>query len=165
MRILLSIFSRCISALVTVLALLLMSGCSDSDVTSSSRYNFSSFSGTEWKTKAKIAVAKIKQGGPAEIYLIALESFDANHPQYRPIAGCTVISVLPVGSRIRIEHLMKNNVDWGGVRVTATVKDSPVPQKTIYVEEALLAKNRFLYDAMTSPSTNWGVNPDIFDKL
>jgi hypothetical protein len=100
------------SVLVAMIALL-SSGCSDSDVTSSPRYNFSSFSGTEWKTKVGVAVAKIKQGGPGQIYLIPPDSFDTNDAHYRPIAGCTVISVLPIGSRIRIEHLMQDNVGVG----------------------------------------------------
>jgi hypothetical protein len=99
--------------------LLLLIGCRDSDVTSSPDYNFSSFSGTEWKTRVKVAVADIR----GEIYLIAPDSFDPTDAHYRPIASCTVMSVLPVGSRIRIERLMKNNGDWGGVRVTAVVED------------------------------------------
>ena len=139
--------------------LLLLSGCRDSDVTSSPDYNFLSFSGTEWKTKVKVAVADIR----GEIYLIAPDSFDPTDVHYRPIAGCTVKSVLPIGSRIRIERLMKDNGDWGGVLVTATLDDSPVSQRTIYVERELLAKNVFIW-AGWSYSTNWDINTNILEK-
>jgi hypothetical protein len=135
--------------------LLLLSGCRDSDVTSSPNYNFSLFSGTEWKTKVKVAVADTGEG----ICLIA----DPTDAHYRPIADCTVMSVLPVGSRIRIERLMKDNGDWGGVRVTATLEDTPFSQKTVYVERQLLATNVFIWTGW-SFSTNWGVNTNILEK-
>ena len=135
--------------------LLLLSGCRDSDVTSSPDYNFSSFSGTEWKTRVKVAVADTGEG----IYLIA----DPTDAHYRPIADCTVMSVLPAGSRIRIERLMKDNGDWGGVRVTATLEDTPFSQKTVYVERQLLATNVFIWTGW-SFSTNWGVNTNILEK-
>jgi hypothetical protein len=150
-----------ISALVLITVLPLLSGCSDSDVTSSYPYNFSSFSGTEWKTKVKVALAEIDGTG---LYLIAPDSFDPTDPHYRPIAGCKLISVQPVGSRIRIASLMKDNGDWGGVQVTATLEDGSTSPRTVYVERELLAKNCFLYDWVTSPSTNWDVNTNIFEK-
>jgi hypothetical protein len=71
------------SALVLMTVLPLLGGCSDSDVTSSYPYNFSSFSGTEWKTRVKVAVAQIHGSG---FYLIAPDSFDPTDPHYRPIA-------------------------------------------------------------------------------
>jgi hypothetical protein len=139
--------------------LFLLGGCRDSDVTSSPDYNFSSFSGTEWKTRVKVAVADTSGG----IYLIAPESFDPTDAHYRPMADCTVMSVLPVGSRIRIERLMKDNGDWGGVLVSATLEDTPFSQKTVYVERQLLAKNVFIWTGW-SYSTNWGVNTNILEK-
>lgn len=75
-----------------------------------------------------------------------------------------MLSVLPVGSRIRIEHLMKDNGDWGGVQVTATLEDGPNLQSTVYVERELLAKNVFIWTGW-SYSTNWGVNTNILEKL
>jgi hypothetical protein len=148
--------------LVATIAML-MSGCRDSDETSSPRYNFSSFSGTVWKTKLQIAVAKIERGS-TKICLIPPDAFDTNNAHYRPILGCTVMSVLSVGSRIRIERLVKDNVDWGGVRVTASLIESPVERGAIYVEPELLEKNCYLYDKATSQSTNWGMSPDLFEK-
>ena len=146
--------------LLLMAILTLVRSCSDSDITSSDRYNFSSFSGTEWKTKLKVAVAEID----GIVYLIAPDSFDPTNAHYRPVAGCKLISVEPVGSRIRIARLMKDNGDWGGVRVTATLEDGSASPRTIYVERTLLAKNCFLYDWVTSPSTNWDVNTNIFEK-
>jgi hypothetical protein len=156
-----SVYWWFISVLVLMTVFPLLSGCSDSDVTSSYLYNFSSFSGTEWKTKIKVAVAEIDGRG---LFLIAPDSFDPTDTHYRPIAGCKLISVEPVGSRIRIARLMKDNGDWGGVRVTATLEDGSASPRTVYVERELLARNRFLYDGVTSPSTNWDVNTNIFEK-
>jgi len=159
MRMSFSIFS-----ILVAMAALLSSGCSDSDVTSSSQYNFSSFSGTEWKTKVKIAVAEIKQGS-TQIWLIPPDSFDTNNVHYNPIPQCTVMSVLPAGSRIRIARLMQDNGDWGGVRVTAVVEDSSASHGTIYVEPGLLLNNSYLSYGGRSSSTNWIMKPDFFEKL
>jgi hypothetical protein len=156
--------SPSIFLVLTAMISMLTSGCRDSDETLSPRYNFSSFSGTEWKTKVKIAVAEIKQGSTM-ISLIPPDSFDTNNPDYNPIAGCTVISVLPVGSRIRIARLMQDNVDWGGVRVTAVVEDSSVSHGTIHVEPGLLLNNSYLSYGGPSSSTNWIMKPDFFEKL
>lgn len=133
--------------------LLLLSGCRDSDVTSSPNYNFSSFSGTEWKTKVKVAVADIE----GKTCLIAPISFDQKDPHYTPAGRCKVIAVLPVGSRIRIGRLMKDNTGWGGVRVTATLEDGSFSQRTVYVAPQLLAENVFY-------SHSWGVDTNMLEK-
>lgn len=156
--------SSSIFFVLAALIAMLSSGCRDSDETLSPRYNFSSFSGTEWKTKVGIAVAEIKQG-KTMVCLIPPDSFDTNNPDYRPIAGCTVLSVLPVGSRIRIARLMQDNVDWGGVRVTAVVEDSSVSHWTVYLDPGLLLNNSYLSYGGSSSSTNWIMKPVFFEKL
>jgi hypothetical protein len=70
-----------------------------------------------------------------------------------------LIDVLPVGTRLRIERLMQDNGNWGGVRVTASLEDG----KVVYLDEDLLAKNRFLCPG-ESDSKDWGVDPDMLEK-
>lgn len=87
----------------------------DTDVTTLQEYNFISFSGTNWKTKAKTALAEIKTySGERIITLLVPESFDPNHPKYRPPAHLIkVITELPIGTHLRIERLLKDNGNWG----------------------------------------------------
>jgi hypothetical protein len=97
----------------------------DTDVTSSPEYNFRSFAGTVWKTKVKVALADLKAyTGEHHITLLTPENFDPAHPRYRPPPYMEkVIAVLPIGTHLRIERLMKDNGNWGGVRVTALLED------------------------------------------
>jgi hypothetical protein len=140
-----------------------MAGCrqpSDTDVSSSSRYNFSSFSNTVWKTKVKVALADLKQyTGRHALTLVAPQAFDSTHPEYNPPRNIRVTAVLPVGTPLRIGRLVKDNGNWGGVRVTVILEDG----KEVNIDRMLLAKNQFLYDKETSPSTNWGVAPDTLE--
>jgi hypothetical protein len=152
---------------ITIMAMasVFLNGCQrpDTDVTSSPEYNFSSFAGTVWKTKVKVAVEDVKQGGLHQTWLFTPDTFDPTDPKYRPVAGGTVVSVLPIGTRLRIERLMKDNGNWGGVRVIATLEDGTHSQKTIYVDPELLAKNRYVWNGWSS-STNWDGDPDILEK-
>ena len=80
----------------------------DTDVTSSAEYNFSSFAGTVWKTKVKVAVADLKGTEPTpKTYLLEPKAFDPNHPEYTPPpAGMNIIKELPPGTHLRIEQLL-----------------------------------------------------------
>jgi hypothetical protein len=136
----------------------------DTDVTGDPYYNFSSFAGTVWKTKVKVAVAELERySGVHDIKLLAPDSFDPEHPRYDPPKNLQLNSVLAAGTRIRIERLMRDQGVWGGVQVVATVEDSTNFQKNVYLDPMLLAKNRFVW-AGSSMSTNWGVNPDMLEK-
>lgn len=149
-------------------ATFLFMGCGrppDSDVTSSSEYNFSSFAGTVWKTKVKLALVDTKNyKNEWAIGIFPPEVFDPTDPKYTPIAGMRIVSVLPVGTGLRIERLMQNNGNWGGVWVEAVLHDGTNFQKNIYVSPKLLAKNRFVWIGWSS-STNWGVNPDMLEAV
>ena len=74
-----------------------------------------------------------------------------------------LIAVLPVGTVIRIERLMHDNGAWGGVQVTASVKDETNAQRTVFLDELLLANNKHINLGPTT-STNWGVNPEMLEK-
>ncbi len=136
----------------------------NTDVTSSPEYNFSPFAGTVWKTKVKVGLADIKSyKGEHEITLLAPNGFDPTHPEYRPPENMQMVAVLPVGTRLRIERLMKDNGSWGGLLVTAVLEDGSYSQQTVYLSNYLLGKNRFLWQGDTD-STDWDVNPDMLEK-
>src|SRR5712692_10881287 len=134
----------------------------DTDVTSSAQFNFKSFAGTVWKTKVKMALADVKRyTNEHAIDLLPPEGFDPSHPKYSPPPHMEkLIAELPVGTRLRIERLMKDNGNWGGVRVAAVLQDGSYFQKTVYLDECLLAKNRFLWPG-EADSKEWGVDPDM----
>jgi hypothetical protein len=140
----------------------------DTDVTSSPEYNFKSFAGTFWKTKVKTALGDIKAyTGVHLVVLLPPDAFDPTHPEYRPPPYLEkVIAVLPVGTRLRIDRLMKDNGTAGLIRVTASLEDEATASlehgKDVYVDRTLLAKNRFL--RTSESSKEWGVDPDILEK-
>jgi hypothetical protein len=137
----------------------------DTDVTSSPWYNFSSFSGTVWKTKVKTAIAEGKRyTGAPETSLVAPRRFDTADPNYRRPNDTRIITVLPVGIRVRIERLMKDNGAWGGVNVTATVEDGTNAPRIVFLDGAMLASNQYLGTEVTK-STNWGVNPEMLEAV
>lgn len=136
----------------------------DTDVTSSAEYNFSKFSGTVWKTKVKIALADLKQyTGKHDLNLLVPMHFDPTHPEYTPPHDMQIIAVLPAGTRLRIQRLMKDNGEWGGIRVAAELVDGTDSQKTVYLDKMLLAKNRFVRTGW-SDSKDWGVDSDMLEK-
>jgi hypothetical protein len=152
--------------LVSVILCFFLSGCSrpDTDVTSSPEYNFAKLSGTVWKTKVKTALVSVKQLAPyTDLSLLAPKHFDPTHPEYTPGAHAEIIAVFPPGTRLRIERLMKSNGNWSGVWVAAVLEDGPYSQKTLDLDNLLLAKNRFIWPGW-SDSKEWGVNPDLLEK-
>ena len=139
---------------------------SGTDVSSDAYYNFSSFAGTVWETKVKLALIDIKRYSNEHVLgLFPPEVFDPTHPRYSPIKDMKMNSVLPIGTRLRIEKLIHDSGVWGGVWVTATLKNDTNSIKKIFfdVDPTLLAKNQFIW-AGSSTSTNWGVNPDMLEK-
>lgn len=129
----------------------------DTDISSSPRYNFSSFTNTLWKTKVKVALADMKlYTGRHALTLVGPRAFDKTRPDYYPPDNTQIVAVLPAGTRLRIGHLMEDNGSWGGVRVTALLDDG----REVNVSELLLAQNKFFH---TSSSTNWGVNPETLE--
>jgi hypothetical protein len=74
-----------------------------------------------------------------------------------------VITVLPAGTRLRIERLMKDNGASGAVQVTATVEGGTHAQRTVFLDNALLAHNQYLQNDLKA--TNWGVNPEMLEAV
>jgi hypothetical protein len=141
----------------------------DTDVTFAPEYNFQSFSGTVWKTKGKVALGVIKSyTGEHRIYLLSPQQFDPTHPQLTTPPGLeTVITVLPAGTRLRIERLMKDNGMARFLMVTVSLEDGVTaaiePGKVVYLIADFVAKNRFIW-AGESDSKEWGVDPDLLEK-
>jgi hypothetical protein len=149
-------------AIVSAITLLILEGCGkppDTDVTSSAQYGFAPFAGTVWKTKVKLAVAELQH----DTYLLPPKAFDAKHPSYTPPSSLKTYTEVPVGAVVQVDRLMKDNGNWGGLRVTATVDDGAHPKRTVYLEESLLVKNGCLVPGDSSSKT-WDVAPDFLGK-
>jgi hypothetical protein len=133
------------------------------DVTSLPGYNFSSFAHTVWKTKIKLALVDVKRyTGKHELALVSSSGFDSMDPKYRPLPYSQTIAILPVGTRLSIERLMKDN-RIGDLNVVVRLETEAHSGRTIYILPELLEKNRFIWEGKSS-STNWGVNPDMLER-
>jgi len=144
---------------VLFLSACIVSACADSDETKSPAYGFSTIAGTTWRTKTKVAVVESgrKKG------LCPPMMFDPTVPGYTPNPGQKILAVLPVGTHVTIEHLIKDNGDWGGVWVTATVDTGPYAGKNLELIERYFAPNSYLRPGQGFPKT-WTVNPDLLEK-
>ena len=133
----------------------------DTDVTLSPEYNFKAFAGTVWKTKVKVGLVEVKlYTGRHVTYLLRPGGYDPTDPRYMPPAGMQkIIAILPVGTHLQIERLMKDNGIGDLLFVTASLEDG----KVVYLDDYLLARNRFTFPG-SSDSKNWGVDPDLLEK-
>lgn len=137
----------------------------DTDVTSMPKYNFLSFASTVWKTKVKTALIKIKlYTGKDVVCLSPPDVFDAADPHYAPIPNARVTSMLPVGTHVHIERLLRDNGIGSQLWVIATVESGTNSQNNIYIGRHFLANNEFKPTGPTS-STNWDVNPDMLEPV
>lgn len=156
--------TKTIAILLLAMALSI-TGCRrppDTDVSASPYYNFSSFTNTVWKTKGKVALTDTKQyTGRHALTLFPSKIFDPTQPGYNSVdlVNIRLIAELPVGTRVRIGRLMEDNGNWGGVRVKGVLDDG----REVVIDDMLLSKNKFLNTTLTSPSTNWGVAPDMLE--
>lgn len=134
----------------------------DTDVTSSPQYNFSSFTGTVWKAKVKVALSDGKRyTGVRSIDLIPPKYFDPTHPDYTSTPGSQIITVLPVGTRVRIGRLMKDNGAWGGLLMTGELENVTNLHSTVYISKPLWGNNK---SSAPSPSTHWELDGEIMEK-
>ena len=140
-------------------------GCrpTEKDVTHSARYpGFSSFAGTVWKTRVKVALADEKiYTGAHHLTLLAPASFDPAASAYRPPIDTHVVTVLPANTRLRIRRLICDRGEGSLLWVTASLKSGKYRGKMVYVERSLLRRNIFLHDGM---SRRWGVNPKYLES-
>ena len=156
--------------LLTLLAMacLFLNGCGqppDSDVTKNPRYFFSSFSDTLWRTKDKTALVKVKlYTGKQVTAYIPREAFDPTDPQYRPIPGMQLVSVVPPGAIVRIDRLLQDNGIGSPVYVIASLENETNSQTTnLYLDAEFLANNSFF----GGPATlhRWGVNSNLLEAV
>jgi hypothetical protein len=148
----------------TVVAMGFLVGCQrpDKDVSSSPRYNFSTFAHSVWKTTVKVAICDVEQYSGRHVRTIfGPESYDAANPKFDPTHNIRAISVLPVGTHLRIGRLMEDQGSWGGVRVTAILGDG----QEVNIDRTLLERNQFLFSQATSISTNWSGNLDVLEPV
>jgi hypothetical protein len=167
-----------LTAMINILALLL-SGCSrapeqgvkslfqpspDKDISASPALNFSSFAGTVWKTKTKVAIADLKRyTGVRQASLLPPDSFDPADPKYGQIPDMKMIAVLPPGTRLRITRLLQDQGAWGGVQVEVVLLDGTNAEKVLYLEPSFLAGNA--WNRGPNSNTNWNANPEMLEKV
>jgi hypothetical protein len=145
---------------------ILLNGCGpppDTDITSSPEYNFSSFAGTTWRTKVKTAFMDIQlYTGNHVVCLFPPDTSDPNDPNYRPVPGEKMVSVLPIGTRVQFEKLMKDNGIGSQLWLIAAVENGTNVQTNVYVAKDFLENNEILSIGPSS-STNWEVNPKMLE--
>ena len=136
----------------------------DKDVTTAPQFNFSPFVGTVWKTKVKTAVAEVKRyTGATDISLLAPMRFDPTNPDYTPIRDMKIIAEMPVGTNVRITRLMQDQGAAGTVEVEAIVQNGTNAERTVYVDQALLAPPAWTRGP--GAKTTWAVNPEMLEKV
>jgi hypothetical protein len=138
---------------------------SDSDVTTSPNYNFSSFAGTVCKTKTRTAIAEFKNyKRKLSLDLLPPQFFDTNDPKYTLVYPTRLVAFLPVGTRIRIDHLMEDNGARGGVNVFGIVLDGTNAQTQVLLGRDFFGPNVFLHIGQSS-SITWDVNTNWLERL
>ena len=138
---------RCSSLIV---AALLFSGCSGKkDVTNDPRYDFSDVIGT-WKTKSPLWLKDSPETTlePGGLYLDTTAR-DNNDP---------ILTMVPAGTQIRIEHLMN---DWTFNRDVLYAAGSLVSGP--HAGKAIRLDKRLFSDRQTSVS-KWKVAPEKLEK-
>ena len=134
----------------------------DKDVTLSPEYNFSSFAGTTWKTKVKVAIAESERyTGAPETKLLVPQRFDSTHPSYIPTDHMKIVSILPVSSVLRIERLLKDQGAWGGIQVEAVLLDGTNVGKVVFLDGFFLVGNR--WSRGPASNTSWDADPEMLE--
>jgi hypothetical protein len=137
---------------------------SDKDVTASPDLNFSSFAGTVWKTKTKVAIADLKRyTGARQASLLPPDSFDPTDPKYfGKIPDMKMIAVLPPGVRLRITRLLQDQGAWGGLLVEAVLLDGTNAQQVLYMDPSFFAGNAWTRGP--NSNTNWTGDAALLEK-
>ncbi len=132
----------------------------DTDVSADPKYNFSSFTGTVWRTRVTMAVADLRRyTGAQDITILAPMHFDPTHSEYIPPSDMQgIISVLPAGTHLRVETLMRDNGAGSILLVTGTLLGETNSQGKAFLDGSLFTRNRWIGFV---DSTNWSMNPDL----
>jgi hypothetical protein len=153
--------------LLLAIASLFLNGCQppDTDVTKDPHYYFSSFAGTVWQTKTKTALVEIKlYTGKQVAWFSPPLVFDPSDPNYMPIVGMRVVTVLSAGARLRIDRLMQDNGEGSQVWVIASLENETNCQTTnLYVSPTFLANNSFFRGPYTLH--RWGVDSNYLEAV
>lgn len=137
----------------------------DTDVSGVPAYNFSAFAGTMWTNKTVLAYGELKDyRGRTITCLLAPDSFDETHPDYSPVAGFRLKRLVPVGTRIKIMHLMRDNGIGGGIDVTATMYSEKTAEEIGWIDNGLFLPIRFLGGTEDPTATNWDCRPELLGR-
>lgn len=161
-------FKRALWGIIAlIIATCFLSGCShsDEDVTLKPEYNFTSFAGTVWKTKVKLALANQRRyTGDHQIFLLAPSRFDPSVSDYIEVSADEIITVLPLGTLVRIDRYTVDHGPGNANNVWATVFSGEYAKKTVILDKLLLSDNQWLWPGGRYSSTNWGVNSNMLEK-
>src|SRR5207302_1680967 len=118
----------------------------------SPKYHFSQFSGTVWKTKVEVELREVKMYTGRHVNTLYPTTIEFG-------SDTRFIALLPVGTRLRIERLMRDNGVAALLSVTASLEDG----KVVNLPHHFFTKNGFLWPG-DSDSKEWGVHPDMLEK-
>jgi hypothetical protein len=153
---------------IPTIVLCLLTSCGrhgDEDVTLKPEYNFTSIASTIWKTKVELAVTdNHRYTGEHQLYLLALSRFDPSGSNYCGVGRDRIITTLPAGSLVRIDRYIVDHGIGGNDQVRGTLMNGGYAQKNVVVDDLLFEKNQWLWRGWANLSTNWGLNPDMFQK-
>jgi hypothetical protein len=160
--------STFVRIMMPAIALCLLTSCGrleEEDVTLKPEYNFTSFAGTIWKTKVELAVEDSRRyTGERQLYLIALSRFDPSGSNYCGEGRDKIKTILPAGTLVRIDRYMKDHGIGNVNQVWGTVMNGEYAQKSVVVDMQLFENNQWLWIGWPNLSTNWGMDPEMFQK-
>lgn len=143
---------------------------SDIDVSNDKKYNFSSFSGTHWKTKGKVAIVELTDYRDVlRLVILPPKSYDKEHPDYTPgVAINRIVTELPEGTLLQIDKLFVESDSEQLARVSVSMKEISTAivdrNARVYIDRSFLKVNRFQFRGWTNDS-DWDGNPELLEKV
>lgn len=136
----------------------------DSDISADPDYNFSSFAGTVWRTKDRVALASVKLYTGAQVtYVVPPRAFDASRTDFRaPDGNVQIMSVLPAGARLRVDRLTREHGIGSLMFVIGELSDGTNTHKNVIVSNDLIASGPT--HTLRAFTTNWVLKAELFEE-
>lgn len=154
---------------IFIISHLLLLGCGRQDVSSNPANHFAAIAGTMCKTKVPLVILQSGRDYVGSICTAGYED-DFLHGKVDTSsygaygANVKVITVLPIGTIIRIDQLMTRGGDIGGHFVTFSVQSGKYSgTKSIEMPDSMFLPNSFI-DPVQSKSTDWLIDQGKLEK-
>ena len=133
---------------------LMLVGCGHTDVTNDPAYGFSGIVGT-WKTKTTLWLMQQDK----ELFITTIDEGPST-------SVIQTLSVLPVGTELRIEHLMSDRTTEAGelLHATGSLTSGPYAGKQAWLVSTLFAQQRSPEGTAVVTPGMWSVAPDKLGK-